>query len=101
MSEANKEVAKTIFIQMGGSKFAAMTGAECWTYDDKSITFKIGKNCHKIRFFKVTLNGCDLYDLEFYRIYKSEKKLVKEYKNIFFDQLQGIFTTETGMYTHL
>jgi hypothetical protein len=94
-------VAVTILEQLGGNKFITMTGAKCWTYDETSITFKIGRNSGKVQFFKVTLNALDLYDLEFYKHIKDEKRMIEEVKGVFNDQLQEIFNRVTGMDTHL
>lgn len=35
-------VATEFLRQLGGNKFMAMIGSKCWTYDDRSITLKMG-----------------------------------------------------------
>lgn len=99
-------VARTILEQLGGNKFIVMTGAKQFTAYDRALSFKIGRNSKSINHITVRLNGSDLYDVEFRRTRNSRKsgyqsKIVAEHKDIYFDQLQEIFTQETGMYTRL
>ena len=62
-------VATEIHRQMGGQKMAVMTGAYGFLGDENSLTFRF-KMCKKANSCKVTLNGLDLYDVEFFRIRK-------------------------------
>lgn len=106
-------VAETILNQLGGRKFIVMTGSKAILSDDNSITFKLSKNKSRANELKITLNGLDLYDVEFlYHKYptlnkktwefeKEVKKEIKTLKDIYFDQLQEIFTMVTGLYTRL
>jgi len=97
--------AETILQQLGGNHFIAMTGAKNFakkdTPEEKFITFKIGRNCHKINHVKVILDqGLDLYNMEFLRVGKAVK-VVSTHSGLFFDQLRSVFTENTGMYTRL
>lgn len=90
------QVAQTIATQLGGtSRLKMMVGAHNFATDGKNLVFKI-KN-PKINYIKITLNGKDLYDLEFSKVGISYK-VVKEYKDIYNDQLVELFEKTTGMY---
>lgn len=100
-------VARTILDQLGGGRFIVMTGAKNFIGDERSLTFKIGKNCNNINYVRIVYNRIpDHYNMEFYRASVSkktgpQKKEVARYDGIFFDQLQPLFTKTTGMDTHL
>jgi len=97
-------IAETILEQLGGNKFRAMTGANRFIKDGKSLSFRLPKAKSGINVVHITLNGLDLYDIEFRRITmgKTLKNTIKAtHNNIYFDQLQTLFTQETGLYTHL
>lgn len=106
-------IASEIFRQLGGNKFVAMTGARNIFDIGDGLRFRIGKNASKTNIVTITLNGLDLYDMKF-ECFKSGRvnsktgewiresvKTVAEFKNVYNDQLQDLFTRVTGMYTHL
>jgi len=106
-------IAQTILDQLGGNKFIAMTGAKNLLGGKNSLSMRIGRNRSKANYLSVTLNGLDLYDMEF-RYVTTEKinintgkitggknEVVKEHKDLMFDQLQEFFTLATGMNTRL
>ena len=112
----DKQIAVTILNQLGGNRFVAFTGAKDFTTIKNGLRFKIGRNASKTNRIEITLNGSDLYDMTFikYRPFsvkvdhkKGEVKTIeekvetiKEFKDVFFDQLQELFTEVTGLYTH-
>lgn len=109
--------ANIIYQQLGGGRFTAMTGAKNFVALENGIRFNIGRNASKANKVKITLNGLDLYDVEFikytphsFKISRDGKsfketqessKTIAEYNDVYGDMLQDIFTRETGMYTHL
>jgi len=96
----NTQVAQTIMQQLGGmNKVIAMTGAYNFATDGKNVSFRI-KN-KKINHIKITLNGRDLYDVEFGRLWGSKFTVVSEYNDVYFDQLIPLFEENTGMYLKL
>lgn len=97
----SQEVAKEILNQLGGNKFIVMTGAKNLLADSKSLTFKIMRNSKKITHLRIELNCLDTYDITFYNIPRD--KTINQYKvcGIYADQLQGVFTSNTGLDTHL
>jgi hypothetical protein len=93
-------VAQTILNQLGGMKrLVIMTGAYNFVASSNAVSFRI-KN-RKVNYIKITLNGKDLYDIKFSRIVKYDEKVVKEYNDIYFDQLIPIFEETTGMYLRM
>ena len=58
-------IANTILNQLGGNRFVAMTGAKNFVALENGIRFKIGRNKSKANTVKITVNGLDLYDIEF------------------------------------
>lgn len=107
--------------QIGGNKFLVMTGSkfQYYGYDKLGYVYlmiKLTRNQSKAQYLKIQLNGLDLYDLTFSRIkktltplakelgikvYDEETVIVKEYKDVYADMLQDIFTSVTGLYTRL
>lgn len=113
---ATMTAAQTIYQQLGGGRFKAMTGAKNFVAIENGLVFYIGRNASKANKVKITVNGLDLYDVEFikytpysFKISKDGKsfketqessKTVAEHNGVYCDMLQDIFTSETGMYTH-
>ena len=99
------EIANTIFKQLGGGRFVAMTGAKNLIAHKDGLSFKIGYNSPGINYVKITLNGNDLYNMSFERrsVRKGELKVkvISSLEDIYFDQLQEFFTDQTGLYTSL
>ena len=103
----NKEIAQEILRQLGGKKFIAMTGSKNFTSskNDKGeavLTMHLTKNKSKAKYLSITLNSLDLYDLEFSTTNKDYEYIVVETHNdVYNDMLQEIFTSVTGLDTHL
>lgn len=109
--------ANTIYQQLGGGRFSAMTGAKNFVALDNGIRFNIGRNASKANTVKITVNGLDLYDVEFIkhtpysfkisRDGKSFKETQEKFETVaklegyYCDMLQEGFTSVTGLYTHL
>ena len=95
-------VAKTILSQLGGNKFAAMTGAKNFVDCGDALSMRIGRDKTSSNYLKITLNMMDLYDVRFSRVSpKGGERSVTEYNNIFNDQLVEVFEKHTGMYASL
>jgi antirestriction protein len=94
------QVAKTILEQLGGAgRLQVMTGAYNFVAYPNGVSFKF-KN-RKVNYVKITLNGMDLYDIEFLKLTVNSQKKVAEFEDIYFDQLIDIFEDTTGMYLRL
>ena len=96
----DKTVAKTILSQLGGPRFAIMTGAKNFMSDKKTLYFSIprAKGVNRIA---VTLTPEDLYDMEFSYFHGGKLTVKNTVRGVYNDQLESIFTTETGLYTRL
>lgn len=96
-------VAQTILQQLGGRRFQMMTGAKNFLNLKNGLSFRIPATMtkQKINYVKIELNGLDLYDLEFGRIWKLDYKKIKTLENIGAEQLQQVFTQVTGLDTRL
>ena len=113
----NNYIAETILQQLGGHRFIVMTGAKNFIALQNGLRFTIGRNASKANRVEITLNGLDLYDIKFIKhtpysmridhkrmtVTETQEKtvVVREFNDIFFDQLQELFTETTGLYTRL
>lgn len=105
----NMTVAQTILAQLGGQRFIAMTGAKNLVSDGDALIFKIGRNAGNITCVKISyLPGSDLYHMRFIRVITRKApdfgitiETVKEFDQVFWDQLQELFTEVTGLCTSL
>lgn len=100
----NQEIAHTIAQQMGGTnRIAAMTGAgkgaRAFMAIENGLQFGFGLN-NQMNRVTITLNGSDLYDVVFWKLGKTCKK-VKEYNDVYCDMLVEIFESTTGLYLSL
>jgi uncharacterized membrane protein (UPF0127 family) len=96
----NMEIATTIMEQLGGRMFRMMTGAKNFIAIESGLTFKIPRS-NNISYVKIILTPMDEYDMFFMKMNKTEIIILKEVNGLFFDQLQEVFTRETGLYTSL
>jgi hypothetical protein len=104
--EEHTQIAKTIMEQLGGGRFTMMVGAKDYmalsNTDLGGLQFGLkrspGVKCNRVR---ITLNAMDTYDVKFIR-YNSrsmKEEVLNEVEGVYFDQLQTIFTQNTGLYT--
>ena len=90
-------VARIILQQLGGQgKLVVMTGANNFIAFSNGVSFKLKSK--KANYVKITLNGKDLYDVQFQKLFGMKSKVVAEYNDLYFDQLIPIVEKETGMY---
>ncbi len=97
-------VANTILEQLGGRRFIVMTGAKNLSGEKNSLTFKIPKAKSGITHVKVTLDPSDTYTVRFIKQARAPSfaiTTVKEYSDIYADQLRDLFEHTTGLYTRL
>jgi hypothetical protein len=96
------EIAKTILDQMGGNRFAVMTGSKQFIALQNGIKMKLTRNKANAQYLTITLNAMDTYDMQFFSIDKNfNLKIKQNVEGIYNDQLQRIFTQVTGLYTRL
>lgn len=104
------EISKLILSQLGGSRFIAMTGSKNFIGSKNTLTMRLTRNKLNAKYLKISLNGMDTYDLEFSTtknkiindvIITDQLVVIKNIYGVYCDQLQEIFTKETGLYTRL
>ena len=93
-------VAKIIGEHLGGlNRVARFTGAKNFVGDDKSLTFSLPGNAkNKINRVTIVLNGKDLYDVRFWRVWGRKLTEISTVTDIYFDMLVDTFETETGLF---
>lgn len=103
MEATTNNVANTILAQLGGSRFIAMTGAKNLLYGASELQMQIGRNAKRVTHVRIHLAADDTYTVDFYRVAKRGLKVdtLSAHSMIYCDQLQELFTRETGMHTSL
>jgi len=102
-AEAAASVAASIRQQLGGQKFAVMTGATNFvSHNDTAyggLSFKLPSNFAKdgINYVKVLLNESDTYDLTFGKIRGTNYTVLKTVEGVYADNLRETFTDTTGL----
>lgn len=96
-------VATTIIDQLGGNRFIAMTGANRFYAFPDGVSFRIPSRLAKngINSITITLTPDDLYDVEFGTVRAMKYKVKATHLGVSSDQLEAVFTTETGLRTQL
>lgn len=98
INENNMAIANEISKQMGGNgKLKAMIGAKDFMAIENGFAFKYPK----AKYVKITLNGKDLYDVEFSSIRGGKQKVLNTYNDVYATDLKGLFERETGLYLSL
>jgi hypothetical protein len=104
-ARGNPSVAETILAQLGGNKFIAMTGAKDFVGIDNGLMFRLPSRATQDGINKViiTLSPTDLYDIQFGKTSgrMAEYQEIAAYMDVSADQLQNLFTSVTGLDTHL
>ena len=89
--------AQTIINQLGGNRLVAMTGARQFVNTGSGVNFRVGRGArNSINLISISLNGFDLYDVQFLRTRGVAMTTVGEFENVFAGNLRSLFTSETG-----
>lgn len=96
------QITKTIYHQIGGNKFAVMTGAKfIITKNPNELQIKF-KGSKKANFLTITLDPVlDTYELVFSKLARYDIKEIKSFYGVYGDDLQHFFTLFTGLDTRL
>lgn len=98
---SNNGVANIIVQQLGGSrKLQMMIGLRQILTERNAVTLVFPKPKHKgaVNRVRITLNGMDLYDMEFIRTHGRSVKVVKEFNDVYAEDLKDRFEDGTGLY---
>lgn len=99
---AASSVAATILEQLGGTgKLSAMIGARNFVDHGDGVSFKWPARGNAPNYCHVELDPSDTYAIAFYRIRGNEPVLLKEFNDIYADQLVQLFERTTGLYLSL
>jgi putative heme iron utilization protein len=99
LNETDMTVANTIKDQIGG-KGLYMLGAQNLVGDEKSLTFHI-RGSSKVSHVRITLNGKDLYGVEFLKIRGVNMKKVNVENDVYAEDLRRVIEKNTGLRTNL
>lgn len=95
-------IATTVLEQLGGNRFRMMTGSRDFVALESGLMFRVGSGARNgINKVRVVLTPADDYTVEFWRVRGTKATLVQSREGIYCDQLQEVFTNETGFYTRL
>lgn len=95
-------VTETIYQQLGGNRFAMMTGAKNFVAYPDLLEFSIPRNASSANRVRVFYEpGSDLYTLTFNRTSGLKSSEIARFDDVYADQLQPLFTQVTGLYTSL
>lgn len=99
-------IAQTILQQIGGRRFATMTGSRDFINMGNGLRMSLSKNKTSANRLDITYDeGLDLYNMRFYRKTFSKKtfecktKEIVGYEGVYCDMLEDIFTQVTGLHT--
>lgn len=88
-----------ILHQIGGSRIVPMIGAKMIVPQADSLTVHFRARAKDgIKVFAITLTPLDLYEVKFYTAYGT---MVKEFNNVYYDQLKNLIQSTTGLYLTL
>ncbi len=100
-------IAQTIFQQIGGRRFAAMTGSRNFINMGNGLRMCLARNKTSANRLDITYDaGLDLYNMRFFRhtfskkTFESKTKDIARYEGVYCDMLESVFTEVTGLYTH-
>lgn len=98
--------AQTIFSQLGGNRFAIMTGARhMMAHGEDGLSFQLPRTPHYTRdginYVKISLNDLDLYNMEFGRIHGLKYTVKRNISGVYAEDLQRLFTDVTGLDTRI
>lgn len=112
-TRTSPDVTATIYEQLGGNKFKAMTGTKDFVADGNTLRMSLSRNKSKANRLFITLDGNDTYTMRFFRYFPgrlnkktmewSPEKIeeIEEFKGVYSDDLCRIFTSVTGLDTRL
>jgi len=103
---ADLQVANTILAQLGGKRFIAMTGARDFIGGDNYLMFSLPAGFAKdgINKIRITLDWTDTYIFEALKVFPGPElkfDTIQKLDYVYADDLEDIFTSLTGLDTHL
>jgi hypothetical protein len=101
----NLEIANTILEQLGGGRFAAMTGAKNFAAVESGVRFKLpakpGWIKNGINMVTIRLTPSDTYTVEYGKLRGTKYTVIATSEDVYCDTLQADFLDATGLFTSL
>lgn len=94
-------VANTIYEQLGGRKFSLMTGAKNFIGSAKSLRMTLPRNKSGAKYLEIELRGNDTYTMRFSKMKGLNVLVLKEYEDVYSNQIVSVFEKVTEYYTQL
>lgn len=93
-------VASEIVDQLGGARklqvFIGLKGLKSLP-NGVELHFNLFPHAGAVNVVRITLNGLDLYDLEFIRVRGAKMKVVSTAENVYSSELRRVFEAKTGL----
>lgn len=95
----DKQIAQTILKQLGGGKFAVVTGAKNFVGGNRALSFTLPSNFCKngVNRVKVQLEWNDTYTVTFSKVWGKKVTEFGRFEDVYCDELQDLFERETGL----
>jgi len=97
--ENQMSVASIIRDQISG-KTLFMLGAKNLLAHENALSFRI-RGSKAVNYIKITLNGSDLYDMEFGKVWGTKYTVKATHNDVYNDMMHNLIEKETGLYTKL
>lgn len=100
-------VAQTILQQIGGHRFAVITGSKKFIDLGDGLRMNLSRNKTQANRLEINLDrSTDTYNMRFYKQsvtkhFEVKIKEIKSYEMIYFDMLEDMFSEVTGLVTRL
>lgn len=95
------DVPQIILQQLGGKRFAAMTGARDFVGSQTSLQMRLRRNLSRANRLTITLLPSDTYRMEFSTSRLSGNTPIRVFDDVYAEDLQRLFTDVTGFDTRL
>ena len=93
----SNQIAQTILQQLGGNRFAVMTGAKNFIDTGDGLSFKLGRNESGITHVTITLTPDDLYTVRFQRVWGHKVTEKGTTEGVYNDMLRNLISSKTGL----
>lgn len=106
-ADERRAIASEIQRQLGGARFCMMTGARRFFHFERNgsvgLQFDLprGFSPRRVNRVEIVLTPDDVYTVRFLNISRLKVAVIAEESEVYNDQLQTVFTRETGLDTHL
>lgn len=101
ITDRDREIANTIYEQLGGCRFSVMVGAKRFVTIERGFVFNLSKNKSGANYAFITLSADDTYKVELRSVSIKGHKTKAVREGVYCDKLQETFTDLTGLHTRI